>query len=94
MSDAARLIEDSVGLDRHEFLNRLAIPLEPDEIELIVADITTTAAKLNRLCNLMLNRPAGLSIHALETLQHIKVDVSWLNWHIETQRLPDAPSAS
>lgn len=82
------LIEDAAGFDRQAFMKRQATPLEDDEIELVIADIQTTTAKLNRLCNLMLNRPMGLNIHALQCLEHIKVDVSWLNWNIRTQRLP------
>ena len=96
MSDVNQmLIEDSAAFGRQEFLKKQATPLDQDEIDLIVDSIATTSAKLNRLCNLLLNRPSGISLHALQALQHLKIDVSWLKWHMETQRLPaDATQAS
>ena len=72
---------------------KLVRPLEPmsdEEIDLLVAQLETEINKINRMCNFILNRPRGLNIHALETLHHIKTDLSWLKWHVQTQRLPDA----
>lgn len=70
----------------------LVQPLEPmtdEEIDLVVLQIESEIAKLNRMCNFVLNRPRGLGVHALQTLHHIKTDLSWLKWHCQTQRLSD-----
>lgn len=82
--------EDSIQSDLEATLARPVEPMSDEELDLTCALLETEINKLNRICNLLLNRPHGLNIHALETLQHIKVDLSWLKWHVQTQRLPDA----
>lgn len=87
------MIEDAIQDNIALTIVQPVEPLEPDEMELMYGEIVSTMAKLNRQCNVMLNRPGGLSIHALQCLHHIKADISWLKWHVETQRLPDAKTA-
>jgi len=87
MSDLKHL-EEAAAFDRAEYFKLYVTPLDDDEVELILGEILTTSAKLNRLCNLMLSRPKGLSVHALQSLEHLKLDTSWLKWHLENHRLP------
>lgn len=77
-------------MNAEEIHERLARPLEPmtdEEIELVVEQLIIEFGKISRMCNHLLNRPRGLSIHALSALDHIKSDISWLKWHCEKHRL-------
>jgi hypothetical protein len=77
-------------LNAEEIHERLVQPLEPltdEEIDLIVNQLQIECAKINRLANHLLNRPRGISIHALQSLDQLKTSVSWLKWHWEKSRL-------
>lgn len=78
--------ESTIQSDIEATLVRPLEPMSDEEIDLLVAQLEIEISKLNRMCNFILNRPRGLNIHALETLHHIKVDLSWLRWHCQTQR--------
>jgi len=84
--------ESTIQADIEATLARPLEPMSDEEIDLLVAQLETEINKLNRMCNYVLNRPRGLNIHALETLHHIKADLSWLKWHCQTQRLGDGPA--
>lgn len=71
----------------HERLTKPAEPMSDEEIEYVIAQLEVECAKINRLANNILNRPQGISIHAQQTLDHIKSGVSWLRWHWQKNRL-------
>jgi hypothetical protein len=64
--------------------------MSPEEVDLLVEQLHEGISRCNRMCNLLLNRPRGLSVHAIQVLDNLKSDFSWLRWHIENHRLPDA----
>lgn len=84
--------ESAIQSDIEATLARTLEPMSDEEIDLLVAQLETEINKINRMCNFILNRPRGLNIHALETLHHIKVDLSWLKWHCQSAREPDGPA--
>lgn len=90
MTGTLMINETGIQADIEATLVRPLEPMSDEELDLTCALLETEINKLNRICNLLLNRPNGLNIHALETLHHIKTDLSWLKWHVQTQRLPDA----
>lgn len=86
------LDESTVQSDIESTLARPLEEISHEEIDLLVAQLETEINKINRMCNFILNRPRGLNIHALETLHHIKVDLSWLKWHCQSAHEPDGPA--
>lgn len=58
-------------------------PLDPETVEMLLAELEKILARVNRICNTVLNHPQGIPEAAIDALQMIKLSESHLRWHLE-----------
>lgn len=73
---------------REKWKKRYIEPMDEDTLALLMEELGTTLARVNRLCNMLIMQPKGLGSGCIDAVQDMKSAMSRIRWYLEQRDKP------